>query len=408
MTDYQSAHFPPPESTPFQPTEQTKPQQHPEVTKRCNDYIYVKLKVIANAPISAEEKTALAALVNKSVVKLMQKEMPEVEKGLTKLDQQIWGYRKVNMYIIARIKEINQLDFTEDQKTVMAQKLIEGGSAILRDIKEGHLVSIDDITKKIAAADKAIANPEEANRPIRHSPRSETTQLHTLEAVRKHDKQLDPQAEKLTNQHATMALNMLRRISMSPENRLLLSKLIQEQVVNLRHQYRHNAIDLQGYEAGLKAIKDSVIPLAKDLKIFDQLQKAIQGFTESHYLRENLAISVDHSLHEIREAFFPTKESVAYLIQAAKKESEFVVRVHDFITNREEDFAAFEKDLFQFIQSSPISPEKKEELYEMYDRGIAKLIELAGEGKDDIALEIHLVTLTSQIYAKIDTYMEKG
>lgn len=408
MTDYQSAHFPPPESTPFQPTEQTKPQQHPEVTKRCNDYIYVKLKVIANAPISAEEKTALSALVKKSVVKLMQKELPEVEKGLTKLDQQIWGYRKVNMYIIARIKEINQLDFTEDQKTVMAQKLIEGGSAILRDIKEGHLVSIDDITKKIAAADKAIANPEEANRPIRHSPRSETTQLHTLEAVRKHDKQLDPQAEKLTNQHATMALNMLRRISMSPENRLLLSKLIQEQVVNLRHQYRHNAIDLQGYEAGLKAIKDSVIPLAKDLKIFDQLQKAIQGFTESHYLRENLAISVDHSLHEIREAFFPTKESVAYLIQAAKKESEFVVRVHDFITNREEDFAAFEKDLFQFIQSSPISQEKKDELYEMYDRGIAKLIELAGEGKDDIALEMHLVALTSQIYAKIDTYMEKG
>jgi len=411
MTDFQGTQFSLPEQRPFKGQEPPKAAIHPEVSKKCDEFIQDKLKVITDSPFSAEEKVALEALLRKSVVKLMDMELPEVEKGLNKLDQQITGYRKVNFYITARIKSIGKLDLTEDEKKLMSQKLIEGGAVILKDIQEGYLNSLKEINKKIVAIDQFVLSPESEEQPIPQSPKTETVELQKLTQVKMYDHQLDPKAEKLTNLHASTALSFVRRLSMKQESKLFLSKLIQDQVVNLRQQYRQNRIDLKGYEAALKEIKANLTPLTKEIGELEEQEKllktAIKGIAVSHYVRDTLDQYIHRNLHEIKRQDYPTKESVGKLLEAVHNEYMAALRVAEFISTREPSFDVFEKDLFEIIESPVLDSETKSELYDMYDAGIQALIGYIARGEgDDIALDGYLLDLKAQIFQTIDSRLK--
>src|SRR5262249_32570048 len=154
-----------------------------------------------------------------------------------------------------------------------SQTVRDGKAALIADICEGRLTGKPEIYLKLKELEELSAKPE-VTIP-RSEPTTMTPDLATLLENLAEDSQLDPVAERLTSSHTTPLLAEINRLPLKQETKLLASKLVQHELVDLRAHFRAGNISLKQYETGLKAIQKDLPALEKKLQQLELVEEKI-------------------------------------------------------------------------------------------------------------------------------------
>lgn len=331
---------------PYQPdsTEGSQPQEvvHPEVSKKCDDFVKAKIQEIGSAKLPADERAAALAFVKKSVVHIEHGSKSQVDGKLQTLDQQIKRYLK---------------------------------------------------------------SPESE---IPRSPPTSTPELQEFVEKRTHEKQLEAKVERLTRNYTNMLLDSLNKLSLRQETKLFASKIVQDHVVTLRHQYRQGAITEERFEASMKALPNLLRPIAERMYKLEKLEKKIDGvlddITGSDRMRNILALRINKEIEAAKQQMFPNLESLDKLNERVENKLTIVKKVASYLSTNGVDVFIHEATLHGHIATSGLAREHIESLHEYSDSCMADLIDKLANGSMS---EASVTDYLTAVELNVSEYIEK-